>query len=427
MAIAFIRLQLAVALYIMYLILVPYYNPQIMGLTIGLNLVNGVLLVAFFVECSKKKQILSIREMLPFIVFFIATLLMIPLQNKMPISEQFAEWKSEVLQTLIVPLIILNISKYDSAILRYIKNGLFVSMLIAGVYGIVLLFLPNGFNPYVLMVGNLYNVDTDFVELYSDDAGRAVNRIFSTFSHPMVWALCLCFFIIVYINFRNKKNTLVVFGILGLSLFNLLICGVRTGIVSFLITVAYLLYKFHNLRYLTYGLLFVGILFVGLRYNKDYQDYIYSIVDDSKSKTEGSSIEMRLYQWEGVVDVVRGNEVFGNGYRYPSYYKRNFGRHPKAYSFESLLFVVYSSWGVFGFIIWGIMYYMILRNNRRNMIKREHIIYLDSLVLLYFVFSMITGEFNFLTYFALFYSILYAHFRSEEQHVVKVQLLTNMN
>ena len=128
MAIAFVRLRLAIALYIMYLILVPYYNPQIMGLTIGLNLVNGVLLIAFFVEYSKKNQILSIGEMLPFIVFFIATLFMIPLQNKMPISEQFAEWKNEMLTTLVIPFIIINIAKYDNSILRYIRWGLFISM-----------------------------------------------------------------------------------------------------------------------------------------------------------------------------------------------------------------------------------------------------------------------------------------------------------
>lgn len=427
MAIAFVRLRLAIALYIMYLILVPYYNPQIMGLTIGLNLVNGVLLIAFFVEYSKKNQILSIGEMLPFIVFFIATLFMIPLQNKMPISEQFAEWKNEMLTTLVIPFIIINIAKYDNSILRYIRWGLFISMLIAGVYALFLLFLPDGFNPYVLMVANLYNIDTDFLEFYADDSGRAVARVFSTFSHPMVWALFLCFFILSFVNFRNKKNTFLVYGIIGLSLFNLLTCGVRTGLASFFIAIAYISYKLYKFKYIAYGLVFVGIIFVGLRSNKDYQDFFVSIVDDSKTKTSGSSLEMRLYQWEGVIDVVRGNELFGNGYRYPSYYKREYGRHPKAYSFESLLFVVYSSWGVAGFLIWGMLFYMILRNNRRNMIKREHKVYLNTLLLLYFVFSMITGEYNFLTYFALFYSILYAHFRSEEQHVVKVQLLTNMN
>ena len=350
--------------------------------------------------------------MAPFLFFFCITFFLMFIQDRTPFSEQYTEWKGDFLKTMVAPIAIYTLFKYDNSIVDYVKWGVVVAFLIAGIYALLLTRLPAGINPYLMIAAAANNADYDMS--YSDDVGRVVQRIFSTFSHPLMWNYFICLFLLTFWNFRNKVPSIVYFALICLACFDLVFSGVRTGIAALLFIVCYIIWKKKKIKYFFYAIILFLLSLTVIRTNSDLYDYFYSIVDNSKTDNKGSDLDMRLSQWEGCVDECRGREMVGNGYRFTSYYEANYGPHPKAYTFESLIFVIYTNWGVFGFFIWGAFFFMIYKNHHKRFKQRIHMIYLDAMLLLYIVFSTLTGEYHFMSWFALFYSIIYITFESIE-------------
>ena len=417
MALAFVKLKWALALYIIYIVCVPYCNLKFMGFTLGLNLINIVLFAALIVDSFKCRYKIRVKEMYPFVLFFIFTFVMMFVQNKTPLSDQYTEWKGDVLKTLIAPIAIFSIARWDPSVIKWLKWGLIIAMLISGIYAVYLLFMPSGINPYLILMSELNDVEYNMA--YSDDAGRVIQRIFSTFSHPMMWSLFLCLFLITFWNLKKDTPNLFFYGLLGLDIIDLVFCGVRTGIAALFVVVAYVIWKYKKFKYFLYAVGF-GIFFLfALSFNDKLYDYFYSTVNSSKTENKGSDLDMRITQWEGCLEEVGSNVLTGNGYRYTSYYESKFGPHPKAYTFESLIFVIYTNWGVLGFLLWGVMFYMIFKQNHSRFRRKWYSIHLDALLLLYIIFSTVTGEYHFLSWFALFYAISYVYF-----DLINIKLLT---
>lgn len=113
---------------------------------------------------------------------------------------------------------------------------------------------------------------------------------------------------------------------------------------------------------------------------------------------------MRLDQLNGCLVEIRNNPILGKGYGWDGWYKSNFGDHPVILSFESLIFVILCDNGFLGFVIWGILIYMVVRNN-----KKFHLIdtaIANSLLVFYIAYSCITGEYGYMQYFLIFYICL---------------------
>lgn len=132
---------------------------------------------------------------------------------------------------------------------------------------------------------------------------------------------------------------------------------------------------------------------------------ILSMTSRSSSEVGGSSIEMRLEQLDAAFDEVRNCMVFGKGYGYNSYYWTIHGTHPRLYSFESLIFVILCNYGLVGFLIWGIMFYKIFRFSKQ-MREKSLGLFIILLLTYYVSFTCITGEYGYMKYFLLFYSLL---------------------
>ncbi len=80
--------------------------------------------------------------------------------------------------------------------------------------------------------------------------------------------------------------------------------------------------------------------------------------DDKKQKEKnitGSSMEMRLNQFDAALKEIRFSPVFGRGYSYRDYYINKYNQlHPELWGFESilLLYLVERGWlGLFFFFI----------------------------------------------------------------------------
>ena len=144
---AFFNLRLSIVLYVSYMILVPYLQFKIAGVSLSYNLVNTILLLSFFYQCRIRKRRINYKLIIPFLFLFLFLFILTFFEYDTPSEIQFNYLRVTFMQTCIVSLIIWNVSKYDSRLLEYIKWSLIISIFIACIYGLFLMKL-GGVNPY---------------------------------------------------------------------------------------------------------------------------------------------------------------------------------------------------------------------------------------------------------------------------------------
>ena len=91
----FWKFRIGVAGYLAYIFLVPYMKIDIGGFTLQWNLINIILLLAFFLYREQHRDDnleLDWRPLLPFAVYFGVSLLMMPFQDGLPVSEAMNTW-----------------------------------------------------------------------------------------------------------------------------------------------------------------------------------------------------------------------------------------------------------------------------------------------------------------------------------------------
>lgn len=187
----FAKLRTGICLYVAYMILVPYMNINL-GINLQWNLVNVLLLVAFFLsyEYGREERIpLSFKPFVPFLFLFIAQLLEMPFQNEVPLDYEFNFFRQQIMQYFILPFVIWNYSFIDGKLHEQLKNTVIICICIASGYGLYLT-TTNGVNPYQIAVmaanGEVWNADYAAV-----GGGRLFGRISSVFGHPMTYGLFL--------------------------------------------------------------------------------------------------------------------------------------------------------------------------------------------------------------------------------------------
>ena len=410
LVLAFFNLKLGVALYVAYLILVPFLEFKVAGLPLSYNLVNLVLLMSFlyqFTVAHKKK--IDLKIISPFLFLFFSLFILSFFEFTTPWFIQFNALRISFMQTCIVTLIIWNIAKTDFRILTYIKWALIFSFLIAGIYGLFLMKL-NGINPYTSYLSKFFNKATDAAEIYSSHGSRlsfsTASKIQSTFRHPMLWALNLSFMIIIVISFTLKEKKF--WWLIALLGFNLLISGVRTGIAALLIGGIYYFIMRKNFKVFLFGVAFSLVGYLAASSNEDVSNMFASFIDFSGNKSEinGSSITMRLDQFDGALNSIRGNELVGNGYNWTGYYMETKGDHPVLLAFESLIFVVVCNGGIIGIVIWSVFFFLLFKLNQTYLKAREDTILMNTFVFTYLAYSIGTGEYGYIQVFAVFYTFL---------------------
>lgn len=76
----FINLNYGLAIYLSYMLLVPAYGALFFGINIPFNLVNVLLLIAFFLKRGKNSNFIY-WPLLPFAMYFVACLILIFVQR----------------------------------------------------------------------------------------------------------------------------------------------------------------------------------------------------------------------------------------------------------------------------------------------------------------------------------------------------------
>lgn len=408
------KLRYGIALCLLFEILVPpVFNLKLIGLPFNIRYIYILLLLIVVIKLRLKRKKLDYKIFKPYLILFVPLTIIMFFQTATPLSIQFSSITRVVMVTFLLPVIIWNANRIDKGSINYIIKIYCIYVLIACIYG---LFLTQslGINPYLILLYDTYSNKPFNVEYAAAlGEGRLFGRIQSTFVHPMTWALFLCFAFILNYTFYNKekKNIRYILLLIIISA-NLLICGVRTGIVVTIICFIIDLVRKKKIKVLI--LLSVSIFIIAsftIANNEEVQNYLMSIIDFSgnKSQVSGSSFGMRINQLLGCFSIISDSPIFGNGYGWHSYYMSINGDHPIVLAFESILFVIICNSGFLGLLIYFYFFYNIIR---RPIIKIDNDgkYYLQMLTFSYIGFSLITGEYDYLQQFAIYHSLLLCYF-----------------
>ncbi|MDD3320476.1 MAG: O-antigen ligase family protein [Paludibacter sp.] len=350
-----------------------------------------------------------------------------------PLSFQFNSWKNNFIYFILSTVVIVNMCVYEKDGRNLIKLAIIFSLTISIIYGFILIPLQ-GINPYIDLLSDSYNL-TNMSEAYSSNDRLLelgiFGRIQSTFIHPTSWSFYLVImFTTVFIFFEVEKKYLYLI-ILIMIFISVLIANVRTGLFTVLFSLFYYFVKTKkNKNRLYIGVALLLLIFI-LISNDNTSSYVKSVADVNGTQTDvgGSTINDRYMQLLGTFDEIKDNLFLGKGYDWVGYYNySNKGKtHPKIMGFESIIYVILCNWGVLGLILWIVFFISLFRLNRRFVRNREYVVLIDLYLLSYIIFTLITGDYNFLKLWVLYYSYLlvYLHFENKKNIKFKINKQSN--
>lgn len=411
---AFIDLKLSIAVYIAYLILVPYLQFKIAGFPLSYNLINTLLLAVLLYQSLIKKSFnLNFQAITPFLLLYFSLLFISLLTWGMPWNIQFNFWRASFMQSCILSLIIWNLARSDVMTLIYLKRAFIISMTIAAIYGLFLMQMK-GLNPYTSFISDYFGIK-DSAEKFSQIETRldfsTAAKIQATMIHPMTWTLMLCFSIIIFSAMYLKTKNKILWILIGLIGFNILISGVRTGIAAIVIGFMYYLIRYRKFKLIFVTIIFLFLVISIINTNENMKNIFTSFIDikGTKSNVNGSSITMRLDQLNGSIEEIIGHELAGKGYGWNGYYMSLHGYHPVILAFESLLFVVLCNSGYIGLLSWIFFFLLLYRLHRKLLYEKTDILLMDTFVITFAAYSIGTGDYGYMSFFAIFHSFLFSY------------------
>lgn len=412
---SFYNLKIALSLYLSYLILIPYLIIPFGALNFSYNFIQLILTINLIFQFKNNKWgRINFILIKPFVLLYFSLFIISFFTFDTPIQYQLKNLISQFIKVTSISFVIWNLCLYDFKSLKIIKYCLSISFLLASFYGITLINL-NGFNPYLMFLSNFFNVESAS-EIFSNIDSRLdfsnAGKIQSTMVHPMTWSLLLCFYSIIIFTYFLKSLNKFYLLFISILLINVLISGVRTGLITIVIGSLYLLFKNFNIKIASIALVFVLLLSFFILSNNSLSNLFNSFYElsETKNKVSGSSISLRLQQFDGALKIITSNPFFGKGYNWNVYYREIHGDHPVLLAFESLIFIVLCNNGVFGIIIWFSFMISLIRLNSKFKIDRIDKSILNSIVLMYFTFIIVTGEYGYIFYFSIIYTYLYSYF-----------------
>jgi O-antigen ligase len=415
----FVKLRLGISMYLMYQILVPKLNIEVGSFEFSYNLMNSLILIAFFLQYQNRMKDIQLKPFIPFIFLFFSQLLLIPFHfSNMTFSEQFNLFRVDIMGTLFLPLVMLNLFNFDSKAYKLFFNILLISIVVVVLYGLFLISTP-GINPWLIFTLPMFGGEFD--DLYaSAENGRMFGRLSSVFIHPMTYGLFLSLSVVFVLFLLGKrKNKFFSVAFLLIILLAILFCGIRTPILT--VSIIFAIYFVRNLKlktiFMASSLMLLTSFLISM--SPELLDYLSSITDSESANVSGSSISMRTDQFFGCLKIIKENPFFGMGYGWCSVYIQKFGDHPVVFAFESLIYVILCNNGYFGVFLWSIFIYLYIRFVSENHIGNNE--YLILLMLTYIGYSLITGEYNYMKYFLLFYPFLFHENINNEQYIKKLK------
>jgi len=404
---SFFRPKIGAVIYLIYSFLVP-------EILIGNIIIHtrAISFYFFFVCIVKYRNVLFDRKSMgiffPFLFFYMTELLFVFVSDNVPYA--FSSYLTSI-ASLFYSLFLACIIAHDRASIDSFSSALLFAFFLFTIYGLFLTLTP-GLNPYLMFISPFFNLE--FNEAYAagnSGIGSNLNladnrmwgRISSVFYDPQEYVCCLGFFLLFCVFYLRHWYAKALSFVLVMSA--IYVSGVRTGFAAVAITFLFSIFYYRKIKFA----LLVGVVFytiwLGLPLISDsFSEYIDSITNPNTTYT-GSTLDMRLSQLNGCIDIIKDSPILGKGLGWTSMYlERHSGGHPTALFFESLLFTVLCNKGFLGLVIWcvfGLYYFSTIRNIANNRVK----LLLASLFVYYVSYTGITGDYGYFRYFVLFYTL----------------------
>ncbi len=401
----FTNIRIGISMFLFYSILVPYINI----FSLGENLFT--LIIAISVLYNYNLKTLIFKPIGPFIFLYIAQFAIIPFHNKVPYSLQFNLFRADFMRIILLPFAMFNVVYRDPKAFHLFYKTLVFSIIIVVAYSLSLTIM-HGVNPYLMTILPLSGREFDASGALVGD--RAFGRISGVFPHPMTNGFFLSIslmFALSKINFQSvSQNKLNIASFIVISI-TILFIGVRTAIGAIVVGMGIYFLIERKIKPIFWGLFLILILNIIVKTIPGLEQYVSSIIDPSSSSIEGSSIQMRTEQLLGSFNEIKNNFFFGNGYGWTGYYLQSNEMHPVMIAFESILIMILCNNGFAGIIIWVFTIILYLKLIGQNFSRHSRAI-LIALLATYLSYSFITGEYGYMKYFLIFYTIIWVDGRN---------------
>jgi hypothetical protein len=251
----------------------------------------------------------------PFFICSVSLLISATLFPVIPIFKAISNTSQHILSTFVFVYLFWRELKNPRDI-RFFVKGLVIIYSVAILYGFFERF--NDFsNPLIDYELSLNLAERENLTFrYSDNDRGGLGRVQSIFDNALMCSfnVGVVFAFLYYVNLRYKKvwNSFALIKIsffIGL-LFLLLFSNSRGGIVYLGISLLFIL-KFKNMLRLALFLPFLVVLFYDLI--EPYTVMLSAIFDLASSEAGGSSLVLRVLQFSGVAEIVKGSPWFGYG------------------------------------------------------------------------------------------------------------------
>lgn len=416
LALFFINFRLGLALYISYFLLVPFPSVAFGGVFFSSLTINVILIIAYLYKFKNGFDFSIIKPMLVlYLLLFCESLF----QYRLNFYVQYRFFYEDLLQFFVLPIVICSASKKDYTILRFCMSSIFISFLIIIIYNFFL-FLVSDVNPYVLLMASEHNVNLQVGQFEFESRTGLTQRLSSVFPHPMSFGVYLGLSMIYFMNKINEKPQNIFF--IVLIVISIFISGVRTTMAAFFIVGLFYLLLKHKIKYFFAAITFVvGLYIISLYCFPSLIEILMSFTA-SGTDTGGSTMEMRIEQFNGCLEEISDNPLWGNGYSWHKYYVGEYKSHPVIRCFESLLFIVICNWGWVGFFFFIICFIWMFCQIKINVNEENGRYVLYCLWVFYLSYSLITGDYGYMQYAMLFYSIIYCSLMYKDTNSKKVQI-----
>ena len=180
-------------------------------------------------------------------------------------------------------------------------------------------------------------------------------------------------------------------------MFGILTCGCRIVWVSAVLSIAcYSMWVFKLNKTVIYGIIALILMIIAYNTIPVVEEKVNQVTDVfvENSGTEGSSIQMRMFQYGIVLTHIEGHEWLGLGKGYWEYMHT---KDPESirglYGVESIILQTLLERGIVGLVLWAAFYTVIFLYFWRNRIRRKKLTGLGvSILTLFLIFSIGTGE-----------------------------------
>lgn len=368
-------------------LLVKILIPSVVRFQIGGFSLNSTDFFYLFLICSfiinRPYRNIKMPQAIKYFILInvISTFIFILFSSRIvPYSYQFYSFfKGYLFQTYLY--ILLGFYASQNIRIKQFNNTIIYTSLLCGIYGLFTYVIKQ--NPYIDSISLIYSGEISKYSSFIEEVrGGIEGRISGTMSHPLQWGQYWNILIAYLCLFRKQTNKYLWTITIILGIINIVLCGSRTAIITFIITAIFFggsfsfktLLKYFTISYIS--LIFITSFTSVTNQTKGIATYIQSALffwDSSYSEKAGivgSSTDMRSKQLETAIDIMLQNPIGGVGYNY-QYYVLEKDISTDLLGFESIVFKKLAEQGILSLFLFLFTFnllrlYVIHRQNLRK-------------------------------------------------------------